>query len=127
MPAALKWNVEPVTSLRFTNVVDLGEVQEGAIEELARACTMCVVTGCTEDRRTNKSDQIRYDIVPVAQMLAYLGQCRDRADSDVFFMSAYPARNLRQARLKVRRLDQATTGGQQGYQSKPLWNPPHIH
>lgn len=123
MPA-VEWNVEPMTHLDFTRIVDLGEVQESAVQALSELGSMCVVTGCTEDSRNDRSDQIRYDIVNVSDLHTYINQCQERAGSEVFLMSAYPAKDMKQARLKVKQLDSATTGGQHGYQSKQLWNPP---
>lgn len=120
----VEWNVEPMTQLDFTRVVDLGEVQENAVRELARLGDMCIVTGCTEDARSDKSDQIRYDIIAVSDLHTYINQCQDRAGSEVFLMSAYPARDMQQARKKVSQLDSATVGGTRGYQANQLWNPP---
>lgn len=124
MSHPIKWHTEPTTQLAFTHIVDLGEVNDEVFPSLAAAGEVCVVTGCTEDARDDKSDQIKYDIVPVAELMAYIGQCQRKAGSDVFMMSAYPAKNMKQARLKIKRLDSATTGGQHGYQAKMLWNPP---
>lgn len=122
-----QWRTEPVTGLNFTSVVDIGEVQEDSVAQLTQQGKLCVVTGCTEDPRSDHSDQIRYDIVPVAQLLAYIAQCQNNLGSAVFNMSAYPARDMQHAMSKIKQLDTATTGDQHTYhahQSRRLWNPP---
>ena len=117
--------VEPVTGMSFLEIVDLGIMNEEAIEALQARGDMCVVTGCTRKPLADKSDQIRYDIVPAAEIAAYIRQCESKIGSEVFHMSAYPARDMWEAKLKVKRLDGSTVGGyRHGFQSKRLWNPP---
>ena len=114
-------NREPVTGHTFIGVIDLGEVNEAALAAVQRAGSMSVVTGMFQDNTRGADPVIKYDIVPSAMLLQYVQQCQT-GGRQVFNLSAYPAGNIKDAKVKMAQLDGSTTGAHfHAFQSGRLW------